>query len=145
VIAQVFIVDGAPVNTTSSTAPSSTAPSSSLPRDQIRSSVSGAAEPKDVATFDVAGVRLGMTADEAIDALRKFDASWPVLKKRYLNGNGVNNITTYGAAYGQLGYTEDCSRYQGEKLLVAIVAAKANRVHVLGRFSPSQLAAMSEV
>jgi hypothetical protein len=97
--------------------------------------------PGETSKLDVAGVRLGMTPDEAMDALRKF-ANWPVLKKRYedtrargslsaaANLDQSWNITksTY-TTFGFLGYSNDCVERKNikDRLLVAIVAAKANR------------------
>ena len=43
----------------------------------------------DPATFDVAGVKLGMTLDEAMAGLKNFDPSFAV-KKRYLSGPGIS-------------------------------------------------------
>jgi hypothetical protein len=52
------------------------------------------------ADVDIAGVKLGMTPEEAIEALRKFD-TWPVLSKRYASGYPM---------IGVLGSTDACKR-----------------------------------
>jgi len=97
--------------------------------------------PGDTSKLDVAGVRLGMTPDEAMDALRKF-AHWPVLKKRYEDpgargglsvaatvGQVWNIAKTNNSTFGFLGYSDDCIERKNikDRLLVAIVAARANR------------------
>jgi hypothetical protein len=82
-----------------------------------------------------------MTPDEAMDALRKF-ANWPVLKKRYEGPRAKGSISaeanldqswnitknTY-STFGYLGYSDDCIERKNikDRLLVAIIAAKANR------------------
>jgi hypothetical protein len=87
--------------------------------------------------LDVAGVRLGMTPDEAIAALKKF-ANWPLLKKRYTDNivtsgwmdkvnqlNGGSEIVTFG----DLGFTDDCTAKKNvhDRVLVTIIAAMTNR------------------
>jgi len=96
--------------------------------------------PGDTSKLDVAGVRLGMTPDEAIDALRKF-SNWPVLKKRYAgpsetgglnivqNSSWVRERGVNYSGFGDLGSSVDCIKQQNTKdmLLVAVIASKANR------------------
>ena len=115
------------------------------------------------ATISIAGVRLGMTPTEAIDALKHFD-SWPYLKERYASGTYVgwmeNQLAHGGGAsvglYGMTGTSNDCRPIPPRPLspvLVAIIAAKGPRLHqkppiresqVGLNYTPAVLAAMSD-
>lgn len=88
--------------------------------------------PIDPTNLTVAGVKLGMTPDEAIEALKNFEA-FPVVQKRYIF-NADDSFTMSGGGtrfgYGGLGVSEDCNgaKSQPNRLLVAILAARAYRI-----------------
>jgi hypothetical protein len=76
--------------------------------------------------LSVAGVSLGMTPDEALAALSKFQ-TWPLLSKRYASiPADVAGSTLNPAAYGFLGTEEDCPRMPRQ--LIAIIAATSDPV-----------------
>ena len=125
-------------NSTGGSSVTTTASTSSAPAS-TRTAPTG--DGPDLSTLTVAGVRLGMTADEAIAALKKFE-TWPILKKRYDGGHlqttwqeSLLNKTAGAQTgfYGITGMSEDCKARNGAAivrppLLVAIIAARTNRV-----------------
>jgi hypothetical protein len=70
-------------------------------------------------SLDVAGVRLGMTPEQVIAALKGFDSDF-VLSKRYVTGFGESSPL----AFGQIGDPGSCTAEADFHLLVGIRAAK---------------------
>jgi hypothetical protein len=80
------------------------------------------------ASLDVAGVRLGMTPEQAIAALKAFDSSF-VLSKRYLTDRDVRHITEqtdeFPVIHGQTGEPEECAKTSDFRLFSGILAAES--------------------
>jgi hypothetical protein len=88
-------------------------PMASTSPDRHAPAPSGAVgQPLDVSALDVAGVRLGMTPEQAIEALKRFD-SWPVLAKRYYTSSIVVDRRGENIFAGVLGSTADCEQTKG--------------------------------
>lgn len=89
----------------------------------------------DVAALDVAGVRLGMTPEEAIAALRTFD-SWPVLNKRFSSDDQSPRGLWGSDKEGRIGsgFTAACEGAKDPiRYMVAIIAAKGPRINEVTR------------
>lgn len=92
-------------------------------------------------TLSVAGVKLGMTPDQAIAALRSY-GTWGVLEKRYGDGPSYTSTGPWWeqggdskiqGLYGELGMADNCKTrggapYPRPHFLVSIIAARAKRI-----------------
>jgi len=82
----------------------------------------------DPTTFDVAGVKLGMTPNDAIAALKKFDSKYTIAKQYYAQPQ-----FTYGNAEGQdikrlVGFNKGTGKYESIAYLYNLAAEKRELV-----------------
>jgi hypothetical protein len=91
-------------------------------------STAGAVNPSDI---DVAGVKLGMTIPQALEALKKFDA-WPVISERYSSyAHDYNFRRTDSRLFGDTGFSQKCPKATNPiRYRVAIIAAKGPRLYL---------------
>jgi hypothetical protein len=80
----------------------------------------------DPATFDVAGVKLGMTPNDAIAALKKFDPKYAIAKQYYAQPQ-----FTYGNTEGQdikrlVGFNKGTGKYESIAYLYNLAAEKTD-------------------
>jgi len=81
-----------------------------------------------IADLDVAGVRLGMSPEQAIAALKAYDSSL-VLSKRYLTDRDALYITgqasEFPVTHDKTGEPEECAKTSEVRLFTGLLAAKS--------------------